>query len=391
MIEEEHIKQSIEKGIRWLAESDIYLQEGAEAGGLRSKYDPKTKEYEVWAGGITDALCTSGFIEVAIQYQELFGSNKYDDYINQSAKHLQKLWDEKDGIMWAGLNSNSVYPLWAGQSANALFLHAEKHHDAKSKDTANKVVKWLISIQNADGSIPRDQPWNGKVKKMPVASWNTWLITTFLEAEKHGVPGAYNAAEKLGNWMVNNQNKDGTFYYTYGSLKSIWRNFKDLKCHGYENFFKCIGTKALWKHPTSQTHSLYSALILYERTKDEKYLNCCLKIHEWVIKNMSNNHLLYEVYWMKSHSIQEDVYPTAILAIAERKLYQIKNIDKYLNQSIQITRTMIKTQYTSDDSNYNGAFPGVPLEPREGHKAYTWDSIGVIKSLIDMYKMFYIN
>ncbi|MBA3044788.1 MAG: hypothetical protein FP824_01090 [Euryarchaeota archaeon] len=378
---------AIDKGMNWLVNSDIYQKDGKETGGLKSKYDPKIKKYETWAGGTTEALCTSGFVEIALLYNQTFKTNKYEKEINQSVEHLKGLWNKKDKIMWAGLNSKSVYPLWAGQSANALYLHSKLYKNNESKDMANQIVEWLMRIQNEDGSIPRDQEWSGKIRKHPVASWNTWLITTFLEAERNGVKNAGKSADKLGNWMITNQNSDGSFYYNYNSWKSAWRNIRDLGNNGYGSIFKSISTKTLWKHPTSQSHSLYSALKLHEKTKDTKYLKSALKVHEWIDNNLSVNHLFFEKYWLKKHSVQEDVYPTAIVILANNYLYQLKKEDKYLNQSIQIAETILKSQFRSDDKNMNGAFPGVPLHPTEGYKTYAWDTIGAIKSMNELYKI----
>ena len=137
--------------------------------------------------------------------------------------------------------------------------------------------------------------------------------------------------------------------------------------------------------------SLSLGVELYEKTKDAKYLDSALKVHDWVSNNLSENHLLFEKYWLKKHSIQEDVYPTAIVILANDYLYQLKKDDKYLNQSIQIADTILKSQFRSDDKNLDGAFPGVPLQPTEGHKAFAWDTIGSIKSLIDLYQMLIIK
>ena len=187
--------------------------------------------------------------------------------------------------------------------------------------------------------------------------------------------------------MISNQNVDGSFYYNYGSWKAAFRNLRDLGNNGWGSIFRSFRTKTLWKHPTSQAHSLFSALKLYEKTGDSTYLDMAIRVHEWIDQNLSANNLFFEKYWLRRHSIQEDVYPTAILILANTLLHRIENDTRYGNQSIRIAETILNSQFKSDDANLNGAFPGVPLHPTEGHKAYAWDTIGAIKALIGLYKL----
>lgn len=384
----ERIVPAIECGMIWLTSSDIYCKNGKETGGLKSKYDPKTKKYEVWAGGTTDALSTAGFIETSLLYGQIFDKNTFDSEIKISIKHLINLWNNDERIMFAGLNSKYVYPLWASQTANALYLNLEINEDANSKEAANRLVNWLISIQNKDGSLPRNQIWDGTIKKSPVSSWNTWAITTFLTAHKHGVPNALNSADKLANWMISNQEKDGSYCYNFGSVNSIWRNIRDVKKNGYMGM---LSSKTLWKHPTSQTHSYFAALKYYQQTKDKKYLDSALKARQWTYDNLSPRKIMYEKYWVKETSIQEDVYPTAILMLGDYELFNETGDKKYLDSSIEIARIFMDCQLFSEDPNLNGSFPGVPLHPIEGHKAYTWDTVGVLKALIELYRILNIE
>ena len=379
---------SIKHGMNWLSQSEIRCTSGPERGGFRSKYDPKTKEYEVWMGGITDALSTSGFIETALLHKNYCGGDAYDELIKESLQHLISLWDEDEGVMFAGLNSKTVYPLWLSQAANAFYLHFEVMGEDSSREVANKLAKWLINIQNPDGSIPKNQIWNGRIRKSPVSSWNTWAITTFLKSHEMGVEGSLKAAYKLADWMISIPEEDGSYCYNHGSINSIWRNIRDVKKNGLKGMFS---TKTLWKHPTSQSHSYVAALEFYKKSNDKKYLESALRVRRWTYENLSPRKLMYEKYWKKERTVQEDVYPTAVIMMGDHLLYSITGQRQYLESSLEVRNTLLDCQFKSNDKNLSGSFPGVPLHPDEGHKAYTWDTVGALKALIDLHRILEIE
>ncbi len=380
-INKEKLQQTIQKGLNWLTSSDIYCDNG----GMRSKYDPKTKQYEIWKEGNTDVLCTSGLVEVIINYSEMFNDDQYDDQLLRSVNHLCDLWDDEKGLMWAGQGSKWIYPFWASNAAYVLYDYYEKTKHERSKNIAEKIIDWLISIQNPDGAIPKNQIWSGKIDKKPVTSWNTILIRAFLKADEMGHIGAQEAALRLSEWMLANQLKDGSYYYSFDSINNIYRNIKDRKEHAI-SLTGAMKKHTLWKHPTSQANCLLASLLLYERNNDEKMMRSALQTHKWISHNLSPRNIMYEKYYLNSHSMQEDVYPTALFVNSILILYDITGKEKYLTEAKLIWKDMINVQFDSEDKNLHGSFPGVPLHPTEGGKAYAWDTIGAVYSLMELYK-----
>ena len=75
-----------------------------------------------------------------------------------------------------------------------------------------------------------------------------------------------------------------------------------------------VNNHTLWKHPTSQTSFLLASLLYYQISKNNWVLDSNQMTFKWIIDNLSRNGLLYEEYYLKTHSVQEDVFPSASFA-----------------------------------------------------------------------------
>lgn len=384
---EKKIKDSVIRGLNWLLKSPIYLRDSDVKGGLRSKYDLLTNEYEVWKGGETEILSTSGVIQSILFAKKVLDVRNFDKELEMSVNHICSLFDKKRMILRSGYGSDWVYPFWSAQSAYSLYLYAENGGNGKAIDIAKRTVSWLISIQNKDGSIPRAQILRDRISAHPTSSWNSIAIRTFLKSKHCTVKGSLEGAFRLAKWLKEHQLSDGSFYYSYGSYRNTWRNIRDIRKNKLRSIPRVLSKHTLWKHPTSQAVSLYGLLLLHETFNKAWLVPLIEKLYSWIATHLSERNLMYEKYYLRGTSIQEDVYPTAVFLQCNLILYKKKGEEKYLKMAKEIGKSILSTQIQSNDIRTDGAFPGVPLHPTEGNKPYTWDTSQALVGLIELYEV----
>ena len=148
------------------------------------------------------------------------------------------------------------YPETTGYIIETFFDYADFSGDAVFKEQAKNMAEWLYQIQNNDGSIP-----DSSFKKNLVFDTGQVLFGFVRAFQETGEKKFKTAAIKAGNWLVDIQEKDGSW----------------IK-HAVHNIPHTYYSRVAW-----------SLLKLYEIESDNKYIDSCIKNIEWCLTQQEDN------------------------------------------------------------------------------------------------------
>lgn len=278
------------------------------------------------------------------------------------------------------------YPETSGYIIETFFDYADVSGDATFEEQAKNMAEWLYQIQNNDGSIP-----DSSFKKNLVFDTGQVLFGFVRAFQETGENKYKNAAIKAGNWLVDIQERDGswikhavhniphTYYsrvawsllklyevkpddkYIDSCIKNIEWCLKQQEDNGWFN----SASFTLKKHRNPFTHTIvYTIRGILEAgicLEEPKYIDAAVKAVDNLLSQISPNGFLagtYDKEW-KGNNGFSCLTGNAQLAIVLIKLSQLKKSKIYLNEGIKLNNYLkSKQNMSSNNLNIKGAIPG---------------------------------
>jgi hypothetical protein len=354
------LRSSYQKAVAWLAHSDIRGQDGAYA----SMYNPDTRKYENWSGNQTCLLSTAGAV-VALD------SSGYDNLALRSADYICQLaingGQEFRGSLLSGRASPFIFTNWMSTAIVALLRIYQRTRIAKFAQVAGDAGRFVCEkLQNRDGSINQNLFLAARTDKLrrltrPRQTWLANSVEAFLQLhEVTGEPAFKSAADRFVNWLLSQQLPDGSFpMYQHSFISRVAAGL-------FQNNLREMICGCIRRHPASHTQSI-NALMLAGRICEAR------RSLRWLAARLSPNGLLYQFYFTDgSHSVEEDVMPTAHLGLVLLDYPELGVTEELLTK---IASGLLYAQIHSRDRNADGAVRGLPLHPIRGEYAYCWDTV----------------
>jgi len=285
------------------------------------------------------------------------------------------------------------------------------------KNSAIRAGKWLMTIQNSDGSFFEESG----VKKMVFDTAQTifGMLALYKETQDQNY---LNCAKKSADWIISNQEQDGTWikysfnniahsYYSRVSLAllKLWKItnnefYKQSACKNLNWVLGQQGTDGFYNrasfyndnnpplHTIAYTIEgiLESGLILNDQKMVNSAILALTKICQ--INTKENPIRSYRKNGWKKENNQICLTGLAQIAILLFKTYQINNNELFLYHAKRIIRELIKHQIISNQKEINGAVAGsYPIWGKYMPMAYpNWTAKFFIDALNE-YKNVYLN
>jgi uncharacterized protein YyaL (SSP411 family) len=148
------------------------------------------------------------------------------------------------------------YPETTGYIIETFFEYYHITGNPDFKERALRMTDWLISIQDQDGAIP-----DSYFKKKMIFDTGQVIFGLTRSYQETGLNKYKMAAEKAGQWLLKNQETDGSWVkYTVDTIP-----------HTYYS-------RVAW-----------SLLELHKITSSNSYLDFCIRNIEWCLKQQSEN------------------------------------------------------------------------------------------------------
>jgi hypothetical protein len=356
------LRSCFEKAVAWLIHSDVRCSDGA----YYSIYKPKTKQYENWSGNRTCLLSTSG----AVLALNRLG---YHDLALRSAKHISGLGIQfapfRGGLL-SGRESQFVFANWVSTAILALLQTYERTQCKRFRHAAIDAGNFIREkLQNKDGSINQNLYLPAATEPLrrlarPRQIWLANSVEAFLKLYAiTGEPSFKLSAERFVAWLLKQQQLDGSFPMYRHSLLSR------MSVGLFQANLREMLVGCMLKHPASHTQSI-NALMLMGKIREARHAL------RWLTERLSSNGLLYQFYFTDdTHSVEEDVMPTAHLGLVLLDYPELGDTHDLL---ARIASGLLYAQIHSEDRNADGAVRGLPRHPIRGDDAYCWDTIYTI-------------
>lgn len=308
-----------------------------------------------------------------------------EDYLENAIKWLCQAQDVNDD---GGVSSQfslkngwfASFPETTGYIIPTFFDYSVYSGEKIYHERAIKMADWEVSIQLDDGSF---QGGTIDMKPEPIVFNTGQVIFGLIDTYRFTKKKKYlNAAVKAGEWLVKNQEKNGS-----------WEKFT------YKKIVHVYNIRTAW-----------ALMKLYEFTKNDAYLKCVEKNVEWVLKNQNKNgffmnnpnvthYIAYTIRGlleiglsldnkkiidssfkpaqkiMKRFMVDRFIYGTydnnwrsqdnytcltgdAQLSIIWQKIYQYNNDKRFFDQALIINDFLKTCQYSGGNINMKGAIPG---------------------------------
>jgi uncharacterized protein YyaL (SSP411 family) len=183
------------------------------------------------------------------------------------------------------------------------------------------MADWLMTIQNDDGSIPDSYFREKMVFDTGQAIFG--LVRTYKETGREDYK---HAAVKAGEWIIGVQEKDGT-----------WRRY------------------SLFEIPhTYYTRVAWSLLLVYQLTKDSKYVDPCVKNIEWAISQQRESGWFSNASFSLKNHANPYTYTIAytIRGILEGGMF-LKD-ERFISSAIKAVDNLMKN--VPEDGNISGTY-----------------------------------
>jgi hypothetical protein len=172
------------------------------------------------------------------------------------------------GVYNLNMGWTDPYPETTGYIITTFFDYINYLKNVKQRSNiipniyskAINMANWLVDIQSSDGSFSGGF-LNNDEKKPNVFNTGQIMIGLLRAYDETKNEKYLYSAEKAGDWLINSQNRDGT-----------WTKYT------YENGSKSYHSRISWP-----------LLILYSKIKNSKYKNSAMKNIDWIIKNQRDN------------------------------------------------------------------------------------------------------
>lgn len=186
------------------------------------------------------------------------------------------------------------YPETTGYIIETLCDYSKLSNDTSLKDRALRMADWLVSIQYKDGSIP-----DSYFKKKMVFDTGQVLFGFVRAFEETGKHRYREAALKAGRWLIDVQAQDGA-----------WRKF------------------AVGEIPhTYYARVAWSLTRLHHITGDDQYKEYCRKNIEWVLSQQQNTGWFNNASFTQAKHVRPYTHTIAytIRGILESGMYLQRN------------------------------------------------------------------
>jgi hypothetical protein len=252
----------------------------------------------------------------------------------------------------------------------ALLRIYERTGAAKFAQVAVDAGKFIREkMQNRDGSINQNLYLAARTDQLrrltrPRQTWLANSVEAFLKLyEVTGEPGFKSSADRFVHWLLKQQRRDGWLpMYRHSLVSRVVVGLLQM------NFPEMLGG-CRRTHPASHTQSI-NALMLMGRIHEAR------RSLRWLTERLSVNGLLYQYYYADgSHSVEEDVMPTAHLGLVLLDYPELGATEEFLTK---IASGLLYAQVHNRDRNADGAVRGLPLHPMRGEYAYCWDTVYMI-------------
>ncbi len=263
------------------------------------------------------------------------------------------------------------YPETTGYIIETFFDYAATTDETSFKDRALRMADWLVSIQHKDGAIP-----DSYFRKKMVFDTGQVLFGFIKAFEETGQHQYREAALKAGKWLVNVQEQDGSWrkfavgeiphtYYTRVAwslarlhritgddlyVKSSQRNIEWAISQQQQNGWFNNASFTLDRHGRPYTHTM--AYTVRGILESGIYLQCddfiiaAQKTMDALLRVLPENGCVagsYDKNWV-GESHYSCLTGNAQLAIIFFKLYQLTANNKYLAAGQRINRYLLSKQ-----------------------------------------------
>jgi len=279
------------------------------------------------------------------------------------------------------------------------------------KDRALQMANWLISIQYHDGAFP-DSYFKNKMV-FDTGQILSGLVRAYEETKQDKYK---EAAIKAGEWLINEQEEDGTWIknaynhipHTYYArvawsllklhritaeekfTKSSRKNIDWALSNQYDNGWFNNSSFDLQKNHNPFTHTIaYTIRGILESgiyLNEEKYINSAVRAMDSLLTKIPSNGFIcgtYDKNWRGDGKFS-CLTGSAQLGIIFFKLYKITDFDKYLNKGCEINHYLkSKQNIITNNLNIRGAIPGsYPIWGKYLHFTYpNWAAKFFVDSL----------
>ena len=304
------------------------------------------------------------------------------------------------------------YPETTGYIIETFFDYSNDNQNDIIKKRAKKMADWLISIQHENGSFP-----DSYFKKEMVFDTGQILFGLVRAYENTKQSKYKEAAIRAGNWLISEQEKDGTWIknaynkipHTYYSrvawslldLHKITSEDKyviacmnninwALSCQSDNGWFK-NASFTLQNHNNPFTHTIaYTIRGILESgiyLSDKRFINSAVKAMDNLMIMIPSDGFICGTYDKngKGNKKYSCLTGSAQLSIIFLKLYKLTQDYKYLNKGRQINNYLkTKQNIKTNNRNIRGAIAGsYPIWGKYIHFSYpNWATKFFIDALL---------
>ena len=238
-------KEAFTRGLNWLL--GMQNEDGGWAAFDRENHTALVEQIPFCDFG--EVLDPSS-ADVTAHVLELMGRLGYGLDEIHVQRGLNYLWDqqESDGSWFGRWGVNYIYGTGAVLMAlDALGIRAGDRR-------VDRAVKWLHDHQNADGGWGetclsyQDEAWHGHGPS--TASQTAWAVLGLLSSG-----GTSEALDAGVHWLLENQNKDGTWDEPYFTGTGFPGDFY-IKYHEYRNYFPALALARIRRKRISEGQSV---------------------------------------------------------------------------------------------------------------------------------------
>lgn len=224
------------------------------------------------------------------------------------------------------------YPETTGYIIETFFAYYDQTGDEVYKDAAIRMAKWLLDIQNDDGSIT-----NSNYEKKFVFDTGQVIFGLVKAYEYSGSNEYIDGAINAGNWLVEQQEDNGSWVK-----------------HSINNIPHAYYSRVAW-----------SLAKLHELIGVEKYIEACKNNIEWCIKQQNENG------WFRNASFTQRNHETPYTHTIAYTIRGILEVGIYLNSAKYIATAKRAIDGLMHEVSPAGYVPGTYNKDWQGDHSFT--------------------
>lgn len=330
------LSANFEQVKNWLTSSGLYVSDEADAnyGAVNSFFDEKANRFGFLYSEIT------GYYISTMCF--LYDKEKNQDYVKKaqsSVDWLIKIYERYGGII-QGISQddskqNLVYSFDTAICAKGLLDYYKISQNEKYLEYSLKMIDTISNAIEQDGTIRPFKKTGGQNFEESSEVWykqkgclhikNAMTFAQLYETTKE--EKYLQTAKKICDSYAQYQNKDGSI--------SLHKNGKTINLHAL-------------------CYALEGLLYCYHKTKDERYLKCCIDAVDWCATKIQGDGSIE--LWFNSKHRSKASYPVAQLIRIMILLDILQKNTKYKKHANALHSFLVSMQSKSEDVRRRGAF-----------------------------------